>query len=257
VTELRLCAQALCGIVVFVGWRICVQSFILCVCRCSHGKYVFVSEQNDDNIIGWIFFSHCFERLSCAWESASLSCGALRFLSTNISQGSLATYLGYGGIFYYHFARNLLLSLSVKRILKIVQQFWATVCKTVRPMLSNRCFSVLYCPVCLSVTLVYCGQTVGLIKIKLVVEVGLGPGHIVLDRDPAPLPKYSLPNFGPCLLWPNGWMDQDATVEIKRLFTWACSIISRNFKLVDCSCHAVCRGSQIRGPGVFFLQFLG
>jgi len=38
--------------------------------------------------------------------------------------------------------------------------FWATVCKTVRPMLSNRVvLSVL--SVCLSVTLVYCGQTVG------------------------------------------------------------------------------------------------
>jgi len=41
------------------------------------------------------------------------------------------------------------------------------------------------CPVCLSVTLVYCGETVGLIKVKLGVEVGLGPGHIVLDGDPA------------------------------------------------------------------------
>jgi len=36
--------------------------------------------------------------------------------------------------------------------------FWATVCKTVRPMLSDRCLSCL--SVCLSVTLVYCGQTV-------------------------------------------------------------------------------------------------
>jgi len=33
---------------------------------------------------------------------------------------------------------------------------------------------------------VYCGQTVGLIKIKLGMEVGLVPGHIVLDGDPAP-----------------------------------------------------------------------
>jgi len=33
-------------------------------------------------------------------------------------------------------------------------------------------------------------------------EVGLGPGHIVLDGDPAP--KQPLPIFGPCLLWPNG-----------------------------------------------------
>jgi len=46
----------------------------------------------------------------------------------------------------------------------------------------------LACPVCpvLSVTLVYCGQTVGRIKMKLGMQVGLGPGHIVLDQDPAP-----------------------------------------------------------------------
>ena len=42
---------------------------------------------------------------------------------------------------------------------------------------------------CLSVTLVYCGQTVGWIKMKLYTEVGLSPGHIVLDGDPAPLPN--------------------------------------------------------------------
>jgi len=41
------------------------------------------------------------------------------------------------------------------------------------------------CPVCLSVTLVYCGQTVGRIKMKLGMQVGLVPGHIVLDGDPA------------------------------------------------------------------------
>ena len=33
---------------------------------------------------------------------------------------------------------------------------------------------------CLSVTLVYCGQTVGWIKMKLDMQVGLN-GHIVLD----------------------------------------------------------------------------
>ena len=58
--------------------------------------------------------------------------------------------------------------------------FWATVCKTVLPMLSVRCLS------CLSVTLVYCGQTVGRIKMKLGMQVGLVPGHIVLGGDPAP-----------------------------------------------------------------------
>ena len=45
-------------------------------------------------------------------------------------------------------------------------------------------------------------------------EVGFGPGHIVLDGHPAPLPKKwgaEPPLFGPFLLWLNGWMDQDAT----------------------------------------------
>ena len=49
-------------------------------------------------------------------------------------------------------------------------------------------YQTVVCPVCLSVTLMYCGQTVGWIKMKLGVEVGLSPGHIVLDGDPAPLP---------------------------------------------------------------------
>ena len=47
---------------------------------------------------------------------------------------------------------------------------------------------------CLSVTLVYCRQTVGRTNMKLGLEVGLGP--IVLDGD-APPPKgvQPLPNF--------------------------------------------------------------
>jgi len=74
-------------------------------------------------------------------------------------------------------------------------------------MLSDRCVSV--CPVYLSVTLVYCGQTVGWITTKLGMQVGLGPGHIVLDEDPAPLPEKGAepPIFGPCLSWPHGYMD--------------------------------------------------
>jgi len=56
------------------------------------------------------------------------------------------------------------------------------------------------CPVCLSVclsvTLVYCGQTVGWIKMKLGMQVGLGYGHIVLDGDPATA-KGTAPNFWP------------------------------------------------------------
>jgi len=51
------------------------------------------------------------------------------------------------------------------------------------------CYQTIVCPVCpaLSVTLVYCGQTVGRIKMKLGVQVGLGCGHTVLDGHPAPL----------------------------------------------------------------------
>ena len=46
-------------------------------------------------------------------------------------------------------------------------------------------------------------------KMKLGTEVGMYPGHIVLDGVPTqPLPKgEQLPIFGPCLLWPNGWME--------------------------------------------------
>jgi len=161
--------------------------------------------------------------------------------------------------------------------------FWATVCKTVHPMLSDRCLSSLpVCPVCLL------SETNGWMDqhMKLGTEVGLVPGHIVLDGDPAHpaqkghsspnlwhmsvktkwldgsrchlacrqprsrphcvtwgpsfsqkghIPQFSAnvccgetagcvmgtqpppqgaqqpPLFGPCLLWPNRSMDQDAT----------------------------------------------
>jgi len=107
---------------------------------------------------------------------------------------------------------------------------------------------------------VCCGQTAEWVKMPLGMEVGLGPGHIVLDGDPVPqkrghspppnfqpmsvvanngwmdqdtwyggMPRprphcvrwgpisppkkgHSPPLFGPCLLLPNGWMDQDATL---------------------------------------------
>jgi len=41
-------------------------------------------------------------------------------------------------------------------------------------------------------------------------EVGLGPGDLVFDGDPATSRKKVTPSshpiFGPCLLWPHGWM---------------------------------------------------
>jgi len=74
-------------------------------------KRLFVSRQNDANIIRWIFLSNWFEWLSLAWEFAAHRCGAWQFLSTSISQGSVAMCLRCGGIFNYCLARNLLRSL--------------------------------------------------------------------------------------------------------------------------------------------------
>jgi len=53
----------------------------------------------------------------------------------------------------------------------------------------------------------------GLVKIPLGMEVDRGPGVIVFHGDSAPLSLkgHSLPLFSLCLLWPNCWMDQDAT----------------------------------------------
>jgi len=68
-----------------------------------------------------------------------------------------------------------------------------------------------YCLFLLSVTLVYCGETVEWIKMKLGIMVGLGPGQILLDGDAAlPAKGAQPPIFGPCPLCPNGWMDEDA-----------------------------------------------
>jgi len=60
---------------------------------------------------------------------------------------------------------------------------------------------------------VYCGQTAGWVKMVLGMEVGLGAGDTKLDGDPAPPQKGGGAPliFSPCLLWPNGWMHQDAT----------------------------------------------
>ena len=56
-----------------------------------------------------------------------------------------------------------------------------------------------------------CGPTAGWIEMPLGTEVGLVQGHFVLDGDLVPPKRGTPPIFGLCLLWPNGWMDQDAT----------------------------------------------
>jgi len=65
--------------------------------------------------------------------------------------------------------------------------------------------------------LVYCGQTVGWIKMKLGVQVGLGPGHIVLNGDPAPPPqRVTAPQFLAhiCCAQMAGWIKMPVGVEV-------------------------------------------
>jgi len=60
---------------------------------------------------------------------------------------------------------------------------------------------------------IYCGQTAAWIKMSLGTAVGLGLGDIVFDVQTQlpPEKRAHLPHliFGPCILWPNGWMDED------------------------------------------------
>jgi len=73
------------------------------------------------------------------------------------------------------------------------------------------------CPLCPIISLCNVGvfwPNVGWIKMPLGTEVGLGPGHFVLDGDPTPPLKGAqqptllrFTDRGPCLLWRNGWMD--------------------------------------------------
>jgi len=82
-------------------------------------------------------------------------------------------------------------------------------------MLSDRCLSRLSC---LSVTFEHCGQTVGRIKMKLGIQVGLGPGHIVLDGDPAPLTQRgtALPQFSAhiCCSQMDAWIKMSVGIEL-------------------------------------------
>ena len=60
---------------------------------------------------------------------------------------------------------------------------------------------------------VYCGQTAGWIKMALGTEVGLSYRRHCVRWGPSSPPQKEgkAPNFGPCLLWQNGWIDQDGT----------------------------------------------
>ena len=76
------------------------------------------------------------------------------------------------------------------------------------------CLSVL--PV-LSVTFVHCAKTFGRIKMKLGRLVGLGPGHTVLDGEPAlASPKGHSPQFSAyvCCGQMTGWIKMPLGMEV-------------------------------------------
>jgi len=84
----------------------------------------------------------------------------------------------------------------------ILKLFLATVCKTVRPMLSDRCPSVLsVLSVCLSVC------DVGVLWMDQDQAGRLRPWPRCVRWGPTSPKGAQPPIFGPYLLWPNGWMD--------------------------------------------------
>ena len=94
-----------------------------------------------------------------------------------------------------------------------IANFWATVSKTVCPMLSDHCL----CLYVLSVTFVCCGQMVGCIKMKLGTDIGLGRSHTVLDGDPDPSQKWanSSPTLGPMYCGQTaGWIKTPLGMEV-------------------------------------------
>jgi len=102
---------------------------------------------------------------------------------------------------------------------RICAKYTETTCLVPR---SDEC----YLSVCLSllsvfsVTLVYCGQTAGWINMKLGMQVGLGPGHIVLDGNPAAAalrpPKGPDPQFSAhiCCGQMAGWIKMPLGREV-------------------------------------------
>ena len=67
----------------------------------------------------------------------------------------------------------------------MVQDLWATVTSNDSPYATG----LLSCLSVCNVGVLYCGQTVGWIRMPLGTEVGLGPGDITLDGNPSFSPK--------------------------------------------------------------------
>jgi len=104
-----------------------------------------------------------------------------------------------------------------RRFSYCIQRFLATVCKTVRPMLSDRC-PVLSCPVCLSLTYVCSGQTVAWIKMKHDMQDASRPlstPHCVRWGPSSPPKRDTAPNF------------RSTSVVTKRLDGSRCHLVGR------------------------------
>jgi len=70
----------------------------------------------------------------------------------------------------------------------------------------------------LSVTLVYCGQTVGWIRMPLDADAGLSPGDTVLDGDPAPTTEGGTTAAYFSSHFALAWLPISATAEL--LYKW-------------------------------------
>jgi len=88
-----------------------------------------------------------------------------------------------------------------KNPIKATWVFWAT---------------VFHCLFRLSVMLMYCGKTARWIKMPLDTAVGLSPGHIVLDGDPAPPKRGTAPQFSArvCCGQIAGWIKMPFGMEV-------------------------------------------
>jgi len=117
--------------------------------------------------------------------------------------------------------------------------FWTTVCETVSPYAIGQLSDCL-------VTLVYCGQTIGWIKMLLATQVGLDQGDIVLDGDPA-LPSPRKAAQQPTTFRPMSIVAKRSPIlataellfyyEVKRAFLYVgycMTIISRFCTFADC-----------------------
>ena len=145
--------------------------------------FLFVYEISPELLNGFAPKSHGRRVWSLAWMS-------LKVKVTRVKNQHLSTLLA--SCVQFMFGKTSLAS-----------SFWATVYERF-----TLCYRTVVCPVGLSVCNVgvLC-QTVGWIKMKLGMQVGLGSGHIVLDGDPAPLPQRgTAPNFRPIFVVAK-WLD--------------------------------------------------